>query len=118
MEKQIDEQPHADPARRARRVPAGSTVGAEQEGTPESGFHEEHPLQAPSHEGETLAGLPDPLKTGIERLSSLSMEDVTVHYHSSRPAQVQALAYTQGSEIYLGRGQEHHRAPAPGHGGQ
>src|SRR5262245_16236896 len=50
-------------------------------------------------------GLPEPLRAGIEHLSGLSMEDVTVHYNSAKPAQLQALAYTQGTEIYVAPGQ-------------
>ncbi len=57
---------------------------------------------------ENTTGLPDALKSGIESLSQLSMDDVKVHYQSSQPAQVQALAYTQGPEIYVGPGQERH----------
>ena len=53
-------------------------------------------------------GLPDPLKTGIENLSGYTMDDVKVHYNSSKPTQVQAHAYAQGNHIYLGAGQEHH----------
>lgn len=53
-------------------------------------------------------GLPDNLKAGIENLSGKSMDDVTVHYNSNKPAQVQALAYTQGKDIYVGPGQEKH----------
>ncbi|HKV56928.1 MAG TPA: DUF4157 domain-containing protein, partial [Ktedonobacteraceae bacterium] len=45
---------------------------------------------------------------GVENLSGLSMDDVRVHYHSSEPARVQALAYTQGTDIHVGPGQEHH----------
>ena len=55
-------------------------------------------------------GLPTALKTGIETLSGLSMDDVAVHYHSSQPAQVRALAYTQGTDIHLRSGQEQHLA--------
>ncbi|HEX7028625.1 MAG TPA: DUF4157 domain-containing protein, partial [Gammaproteobacteria bacterium] len=33
---------------------------------------------------------------------------VRVHYNSPKPAQVGALAYTQGTEIHLGHGQERH----------
>jgi hypothetical protein len=55
-------------------------------------------------------GLPDPLKAGIEGLSGLSMDDVHVHYNSPKPAQLNALAYAQGSEIYLSPGQQHHLA--------
>lgn len=53
-------------------------------------------------------GLPDNLKTGVENLSGLSMDDVRVHYNSSKPATVQALAYTQGADIHVAPGQEQH----------
>ena len=36
------------------------------------------------------------------------MDDVQVHYNSARPAQLNALAYAQGSEIHLAPGQEKH----------
>jgi hypothetical protein len=72
---------------------------------------EEEPLQgkfetAPRTENRT--GLPDELKAGIENLSSMAMDDVRVHYNSSKPAQVEALAYTQGTEIHVAPGQEQH----------
>ncbi len=57
---------------------------------------------------ENTTGLPDRLKAGIETLSGLSMDDVKVHYNSSNPPQVQALAYTQGTDIHVGSGQERH----------
>lgn len=53
-------------------------------------------------------GLPDRLKAGVENLSGYSMDDVRVHYNSAKPAQLQALAYTQGTEIHVASGQEHH----------
>ena len=53
-------------------------------------------------------GLPEPLKSGIESLSGMSMDHVKVHYNSSQPAQLNALAYAQGSDIYIGPGQEKH----------
>ncbi len=53
-------------------------------------------------------GLPDQLKSGIESLSGLSMDHVRVHYNSSQPAQLNALAYAQGSDIHLAPGQEQH----------
>lgn len=52
--------------------------------------------------------LPKDLKAGIESLSGIAMDDVKVHYNSSRPAGIQALAHTQGTDIYLGPGQEKH----------
>lgn len=53
-------------------------------------------------------GLPDTLKNGIENLSGFSMDNVHVHYNSSRPATVQAFAYTQGTDIHIAPGQERH----------
>jgi len=54
------------------------------------------------------AGLPDNLKNGIENLSGYSMDDVKVHYNSSKPAQFWAHAYAQGTDIHLAAGQEKH----------
>lgn len=53
-------------------------------------------------------GMPDNLKNGIEELSGFSMDDVRVHYNSDKPATVQALAYTQGTDIHVAPGQEQH----------
>lgn len=53
-------------------------------------------------------GLPASLKAGIEQLSGRSMEDVRVRYNSAEPAQLQALAYTRGTDIHVGPGQEQH----------
>ena len=53
-------------------------------------------------------GLPNQLKAGIESLSGMSMDHVQVHYNSSQPAQLNAHAYAQGSEIHVAPGQEQH----------
>ena len=53
-------------------------------------------------------GLPNQLKSGIESLSSYSMDDVKVHYNSSKPAQLNAHAYAQGTDIHVASGQERH----------
>ncbi|WP_202972106.1 DUF4157 domain-containing protein [Moorena producens] len=53
-------------------------------------------------------GLPDKLKAGVENLSGYALDDVRVHYNSPKPAQLQALAYTQGTEIHVAPGQEEH----------
>lgn len=55
---------------------------------------------------ENNTGLPDKLKSGIENLSGYSMDDVKVHRNSGKPAQLQAHAYAQGTNIHLGPGQE------------
>jgi len=57
---------------------------------------------------EATNGLPAGLKAGVESLSGQSMSDVTVHRNSDKPAQLQAHAYAQGSDIHLGPGQEQH----------
>jgi hypothetical protein len=79
----------------------------------EAGSREVSSLQGrfePTQNRENNTGMPDTLKAGIETLSGLSMDDVNVHYNSSKPAQVQALAYTQGTDIHVGPGQEKHLA--------
>lgn len=53
-------------------------------------------------------GMPDNLKAGVESLSGFTMDDVRVHYNSDKPATVQALAYTQGTDIHVAPGQEQH----------
>ncbi len=55
-------------------------------------------------------GLPDNLKSGIENLSGHSLDDVRVHYNSDKPAQLQAHAFAQGTDIHLASGQEKHLA--------
>ncbi|MFC5049165.1 DUF4157 domain-containing protein [Rubritalea spongiae] len=53
-------------------------------------------------------GMPDKLKSGIESLSGHDMSDVRVHYNSSKPAQLNAHAYAQGTQIHIAPGQEKH----------
>jgi Domain of unknown function (DUF4157) len=53
-------------------------------------------------------GLPNQLKSGIESLSGMSLDNVKVHYNSSKPAQLNAHAYAQGSDIHVAPGQEQH----------
>lgn len=57
---------------------------------------------------ENKTGLPDALKSGVEHLSGLSLSDVNVHYNSSKPAQLNAHAYAQGTSIHVAPGQEKH----------
>jgi hypothetical protein len=67
---------------------------------------EQEPVQREEKPNNT--GLPDNLKAGIENLSGYSMDDVKVHYSSDKPAQLNALAYAQGTEIHVAPGQEKH----------
>lgn len=62
--------------------------------------------EAPAKPNNT--DLPDNLKSGIESLSGMSMDNVRVHYNSSQPAQLNALAYAQGTDIHVAPGQEQH----------
>ena len=64
--------------------------------------------QRPAQLKQNNTGLPDNLKFGIENLSGYSMDDVKVHYNSDKPAQLQAHAYAQGTDIHLAPGQEKH----------
>ena len=66
---------------------------------------EEEPLQA---KRENNTGMPDNLKAGVESLSGIDMNDVKVHYNSSKPAEIAALAYTQGTDIHVAPGKERH----------
>ncbi|GFE50676.1 hypothetical protein So717_24290 [Roseobacter cerasinus] len=59
-------------------------------------------------EEQASGGLPADLRSGVESLSGMDMSDVRVHYNSSAPAQFQAHAYAQGSDIHLAPGQEKH----------
>jgi hypothetical protein len=59
---------------------------------------------------DNKTGLPDQLKAGVENLSGYSMDDVKVHYNSAQPAQLNAHAYAQGTNIHVAPGQEKHLA--------
>ena len=52
--------------------------------------------------------LPEPLRSGVEQLSGLSMDDVDVHYNSTQPAKLGALAFATRGQIHLGPGQQEH----------
>jgi len=72
-------------------------------------------LTQPIQKQENNTGLPDNLKSGMENLSGISMDDVKVHRNSDKPAQLQAHAYAQGTDIHLGPGQEKHLPHELGH---
>ncbi len=62
----------------------------------------------PTVQRKNETGLPDNLKAGVENLSGMSLDSVQVHYNSPQPAQMNALAYAQGSDIHVAPGQEQH----------
>ena len=84
--------------------------------TPKTGQHDNstRTIQRASSGPDGIAispnrtGLPDGLKSGVESLSGMSLDDVRVHYNSSKPAELQALAYAQGTDIHVAPGQERH----------
>ncbi|PTL85076.1 DUF4157 domain-containing protein [Vitiosangium sp. GDMCC 1.1324] len=108
------------PSARSRLAPSAAEPSSIQEvlgasapgpSAGQQGHHFEHiPLRAAraSVSSSGSRGLPDELKAGIERLSGMAMDDVRVHYNSSLPAGLRASAYTAGTEIHVGPGQERH----------
>ncbi|MCG8419347.1 MAG: DUF4157 domain-containing protein [Proteobacteria bacterium] len=100
--------PHVRAAARSTSIArSGLSTGVQRQEKPS----EQEPAQIQLQSVETMAhptGLPDDLKRGIENLSGYSMDDIKVHYNSTRPAQLQALAYTRGTDIYLRPGREKH----------
>ena len=74
-----------------------------------------HRMEKPEGSGKTL---PERLQVGVEHLASVPMDDVRVHYASSKPAQLQAHAYSQGNAIYVAPGQEKHLPEEAWHAAQ
>lgn len=60
-------------------------------------------------------GIPGRMKRDFEGRSGLSFNDVRVHYNSGGPARLGALAYTRGTQVYLGPGQERYLPHELGH---
>ena len=80
----------------------------------------ESKLQQQSTEQEqtgkpNLTGIPSQMKLDFERRSGLSFDDVRVHYHSDKPARFFAHAYTFGTQVHIGPGQERHLPHELGH---
>lgn len=63
---------------------------------------------SPTHQSSGGTSLPNYLREKIEKKSGLPMDDVRVHYNSDKPAELGALAYTQGTDVHIGPGQEEH----------
>ena len=64
---------------------------------------EQEPKPSPNR-----TGLPNQLKSGVENMSGIALDDLKVHYNSDKPAQLNALAYAQGTDIHVAPGQEKH----------
>jgi hypothetical protein len=82
----------------------------EEEKTLQGKFDDAAPSVQTKFPASNHTGLPDDLKSGVESLSGISLENVRVHYNSSQPAQLNALAFTQGTDIHVAPGQERHLA--------
>jgi hypothetical protein len=57
-------------------------------------------------DGSGNTGLPSAIRSRIEAMSGMDMSGVKVHYNSSKPAGIGALAYTQGNNIDVAPNQE------------
>lgn len=64
---------------------------------------------------ESDTGIPSAMQREFEDRSGFSFDDVRVHYNSAEPAKLGALAYTRGSEVHIGPGQEKHLGHELGH---
>ena len=62
----------------------------------------------PVQKKENNTGLPDIFKSGRENFSGYSMEDVKVHIINDQPAQLNAHADAQGTNIHIAQGKEKH----------
>ncbi|MNK01841.1 hypothetical protein D3C87_196490 [compost metagenome] len=91
-------------AKAKNQATEGSILQAYKNSTAQLAASEEEPIQ----QKENKTGLPDTLKSGVESMSGYSMDDVKVHYNSAKPAELQAHAYAQGTDIHVAPGQEKH----------
>jgi hypothetical protein len=66
------------------------------------------PQMASARMSGTGSALPGQLQSALESFAGIDLSDVRVHRNSSRPAKLEALAYTSGSNIHLGPGQDNH----------
>lgn len=58
--------------------------------------------------GPQSGGSVDQIISSLEERSGVDLSDVEVHRNSPRPAELGALAYAQGDQVYLGPGQDRH----------
>lgn len=102
------------PAAEATPAAAGDCGGHCHQGCPHQLLQRQRIVQCfgdaarPAPAAARNDGLPVALKAGMESLSGMDLSSVRVHRNSSAPAQFNALAYAQGSNIHLAPGQERH----------
>ncbi|HEX3045519.1 MAG TPA: DUF4157 domain-containing protein [Bacillota bacterium] len=93
------------PLQAESKIPEGATAASPAQKTAAVSLNQPSTLIQPK---VNPTGMPDSLKTGLENYSGMDMSDVRVQYNSPKPADVGALAYTQGTDIYIAPGQEEH----------
>ena len=60
--------------------------------------------------GQGATSLPQELKVRVESMSGVDLSGVKVYRNSRKPSALEALAYTQGENIFLGPDQERYLA--------
>ncbi len=78
-------------------------------------MYESERKEEPEEKHLNRTGIPDSMLERAEKKAGRTLSDVRVHYHSSLPAHVGALAYTQGNQIYISPGQERYLPHELGH---
>ena len=104
--KVADEIQNSEPVQ--RQMALAAEINHAQPPVAQPRIREEKPAQREAAPTPNRTGLPDQLKSGVESLSGISLDDVNVHYNSAKPAQLNALAYAQGTDIHVAPGQEQH----------
>jgi hypothetical protein len=66
------------------------------------------PVQRAEPTKANTTGMPNHVKSNVEAMSGVSLDDAKVHYNSDKPAQLNALAFAQGKDIHIAPGQEKH----------
>lgn len=62
-----------------------------------------------------ITGIPDSMKAEAEKKSGLPLDSVRVYRNSSLPEKAGAYAYTKGTDVYLGRGNDKYLGHELGH---
>jgi hypothetical protein len=104
----VDNRPEAVAQRKLQEMANNSPQAKQAAQLQAMANHHSLQQQQPILKKENNTGLPDNLKTRMENLSGMSLDDVKVHRNSDKPASVQAHAYTQGNDIHIAPGQEKH----------
>lgn len=101
MQKYLTRRPKEGVQQGKQDVPARQTPQSQHSGPTD---YREFPQQSAAYDGGKA--LEETMRARMERQFGLPMDDVRVHRNSPKPAQFEAGAYTYGSQIYLGPGEE------------